>query len=87
MIKGQLKNGFKFKVDEKDLNDMRLVDALAEMEGDPTKLSQVVLMIFGKEQRDRLYKVLEDEKGRVPVDEISKCIEEALNASGDAGKN
>ncbi len=87
MKKGQLKNGFKFNVDGDAINDMRFVDALADMEKDATKISAVVRMLFGEEQTEALYKHVENDKGRVPVDEVIDCVKEVLDSIGDEGKN
>lgn len=44
-------------------------------------------MVFGKEQRKRLYDFLRDENGRVSAEAVSECTIEAIKAIGDAGKN
>ena len=53
--KGTLENGFAYEVDENVLDDMRLVDAIAEAEGEnPLKVSKVMTMVLGDEQKERL---------------------------------
>jgi hypothetical protein len=44
-------------------------------------------MVLGEEQRERLYKMLEDENGRVPADVASEAIAEIFENMGDEGKN
>ena len=86
--KGTLSNGFKDEVDDAVMDDMRLSDAISEsMEDEPLKISKVIKMVLGKEQRERLYKMLEDENGRVPADVASEAIAEIFENMGDEGKN
>lgn len=87
MKKGKTQCGFKYEIDEKLLDDMELIDALALAQGeDPTQLSVVVLKIFGAEQRKRLYDHVRED-GRVPVEKIANIISEVINSLGDDGKN
>lgn len=86
--RGELANGFKYEVDENVLDDMRLVDAIAEAEGEnPLKVSKVVTMVLGDEQKERLYKSLENETGRVPVKVAMDALMEIFNRLGEEGKN
>ena len=86
--KGTLENGFVYEVDENVLDDMRLVDAIAEAEGEnPLKVSKVVTMVLGDEQKERLYKSLENENGRVPVKVAMDALMEIFNRLGEEGKN
>jgi len=86
--KGTLENGFIYEVDENVLDDMRLVDAIAEAEGEnPLKVSKVVTMVLGDEQKERLYKSLENETGRVPVKVAMDALMEIFNRLGEEGKN
>lgn len=88
MKKGKTESGFKYEIDEKVLDDMELIDAMAASQGeDPTQISVVVIKIFGKEQRDRLYDHLRTEDGRVPVTDVANTITEIIESIGDDGKN
>lgn len=87
MKKGKTQSGFKYEIDENVLDDMELIDAMALAQGeDPTQISVVVLKLFGKEQRKRLYDHVRD-NGRVPVNKIADIITEILESLGDDGKN
>lgn len=87
MKKGTLENGFKYEVDENILDDMELLDALAEAEENPLKISIVSKKILGTEQRKRLYDHIRREDGTVPVEEASQAIADILESLGDEGKN
>lgn len=88
MKKGKTESGFKFEIDEKVLDDMELIDAMAASQGDdPTQISTVVVKIFGEEQRKKLYDHVRAEDGRVPIAEVANIITEIINLLGDEGKN
>lgn len=88
MKKGKTESGFKFEIDEKVLDDMELIDAMAASQGeDPTQISTVVVKIFGEDQRKRLYDHVRTEDGRVPVTEVANIITEIINSLGDDEKN
>lgn len=88
MKKGKTKSGFEYEIDENLLDDMELIDAMAAAQGeDPTQISTVVVKVFGKEQRKRLYDHLRTEDGRVPVTDVANTITEVIESIGDDGKN
>ena len=87
MKKGKLENGFEYKVDENILDDMELLDALAEAEENPLKISVVSKKILGDEQRKKLYDHLRRDDGTVPVEEATQSIVDILMDLGDEGKN
>lgn len=62
LCKGTLKNGFEYEVDVDKFESMRFMDVMCEIENNPFAFSKAIKMIFGTEQRDRLYDYL-DEKG------------------------
>lgn len=83
-----LNNGFAVEVDENVIDNMELVDALAEMkdDDDPLGISKVTKLLLGKKQRKALYDSVRTEDGRVPLNEISHAIEEIFAAFDDQGK-
>lgn len=87
MIQGQTSGGFAFELEEKVLDNMELLDAIAESEKDPTAMSRVCLLLLGKDVRARLYDHLREEDGRVPVEAVSVAVIEIFAACGDKGKN
>lgn len=87
-MKGELKNGFVFEVSDETLDDMELVDAMAEAQEDnPLKFSKAVRLLLGEEQRKKLYEIIKAEKGRVSVDAVSAAFVEIMQALGEQGKN
>lgn len=86
--KGTLKNGFTYEVDDEVLDDMYLVEAIAEAQNeDPLKITQVITMIMGADQKNRLYKSLENDKGRVPSSAAVDALQELFEQLGEEAKN
>lgn len=83
MIKGTLKSGFEFEYDETQLDDMRFLDLLAGVEENPLLFSQISTMMLGKEQKEALYKHLEDENGRVSAEAFGQAIGEIMEQSAN----
>lgn len=86
-MKGELKNGFKFEIDDDIQDDMELIDAIAAADENPAKISTVVYMMLGEDQRKKLYDHVRGENGKVSAKAIGECIMEMIEASGETGKN
>ena len=88
MKKIVLENGLELEVNENSLNNMELLDALEEMtEGDELSMSKVVKLMLGKENRKKLYDSIRHKDGRVPLEDVDKCITEIMMLLGEQGKN
>ena len=87
-MKGKLKNGFSFDVDENALDNMELIDAMAEaQEENPAMFSKAVLLLLGKDQRKKLYDHIRADNGRVSVEAVTHSFVEIFEALGEQGKN
>ena len=87
MINGKTKPGFQFSVDENCMNDMELVDILADDSVDESfRMSALVKRLLPNDQRKALYDHVRV-NGRVPVDAIIMEVESIFDAMGIAGKN
>lgn len=93
MKSGKLQNGFKFKVDEASLDDMELLEDLAEIDkGNVLKYPSAIERILGKEQKAKLYdKIRDPETGKVTATATSEALTEIIEVlnsqTEDAGKN
>lgn len=87
MYIGKTQSGFEFEIAEDTLNNMELVDAIAEVDDNPLAISNVVRLLLGKEDRKRLYDHIRTEHGNVPVEAMSTELTQIFEACGDAGKN
>lgn len=82
------KSGFSCDVDPDVLNDMELVDDLADVQaGKMLAISSVCLKILGKDNRARLYDHVRNGAGRVPPDKVDAELGEILKGMGQPGKN
>lgn len=87
MINGVTNSGFHFSVDENSMNDMELVDILADDSIDESfRMSHVVKKLLPGSQRKALYDHVRV-NGRVPVDAVIAEVGEIFNALGQTGKN
>lgn len=87
MLKGKTKSGFAFDIPDERLNNMELLDALAELDaGDSTQMSWVLKQLFSPEQKKALYDHLRTPAGTVPIEAVVAELEEIL-ASGQQAKN
>lgn len=87
MINGKTKTGFEFSVDKNAMNDMELVDILADdTMDDAFRMSHVVRKLMGSGQRKALYDHVRV-NGRVPVDAVIAEVEDIFAAMGNPGKN
>lgn len=87
MRKGKTESGFKFVIDETDLDDMEFIELLADAQEDALKFPKVVERLLGKEQKAKLYDHVRTESGRVPVGAISNAVTEIMVAAGEDTKN
>ncbi len=79
-MKGTTSNGFEFELSQARLNNMELVDALAELEDNPLRIGRVCQLLLGKEQQKRLYDFVRDDEGIVPVDAVESTISEIMSS-------
>ena len=87
-MKGKLENGFEFEVDENILDNMELIDVLAEADqGNPLMVSKAFTMVLGTEQKKTLYDTIRLEDGRVPVETALTALTDVITALGEDGKN
>lgn len=87
MTHGKTTSGFEYEIDESALDNMELLDAIAETDENPLAFSKLVTCLLGAEQRKKLYNHLRTEKGNVPILAVSEEIAEIFRNTGKAGKN
>ena len=86
MAKGILECGFNYEIDESVFEDMEFLDALTEMAENGLKFSTVVKMLFGENQRAKLYDHLKSRGIRPTIDVVSDIVMEIMTSSAE-GKN
>ena len=84
MIKGKTESGFAFEIDETCVNDMRVLDAMVEVEdGNLGGAVRLVNLVFDKQQKKALYAFCADEKGRVDIEKCTRTVFEVLEFDGE----
>ena len=82
-MKGKTSTGFEFDIEDERLDDMELVDIMAEIDENPLLMPKLCKMLLGEEQKKRLYDHLRIEDGRVPIEATTNAIQEIFNSPGD----
>ena len=82
-MKGKTSTGFDFDIEDERLDDMELVDIMAEIDENPLLMPKLCKMLLGEEQKKRLYDHLRSEDGRVPIEATTNAIQEIFNSPGD----
>lgn len=87
MVEIVLDNGLKIQIDENAMDDMELLDLLAQLDdGNGYAIPRVVEHLLGKEQKKALYDSVRV-NGRAPVTKVVESMKEILNKLGETGKN
>lgn len=76
MLKGELKSGFKFEIEDSRLNNYELLEVLSEVDENPLLLPKLLKMLLGDEQKKSLLDHLRDENGMVPSKGVSEAVME-----------
>lgn len=94
--KGKIECGYEFSIDDEMLSDMRAVDALAGLEkameggddwGALKNASWLIKYLLGAKERNKLYKMLENEDGKVTTEAATEALGQIFEALGDDAKN
>lgn len=91
MRKITLDNGLKLSIDEDVMDDMELLEALAEADGgNILAYPRLVNLMLGQEQKTKLYDKLRGKNGRVSTKATGEVVVEIIRKLGedeDEGKN
>ena len=77
------KSGFEFDIAPEALDDMELVDAIADMDSSPVGISKVLKIMLGNDERRRLYDHVRDDAGRVPASRVAAELEDIFSLLTD----
>ena len=85
MIEGKTKNGFKFKIDERVMDDWRLIRNIALSEStDPSEqikgASNLVTLLLGDQESALMEFIAKKNKGFVPSSVVTDMVTEILTS-------
>lgn len=79
MLKGKTKTGFEFEITDETLDNYELLEAIGDMDENPTVITKIVRLLLGKEGTKKLKDHVRTEDGTVPAskmnDEITEIFE------------
>lgn len=84
MINGKLNCGFEYEIDESVFEDMEFLDALTEITEDGMNLSRILRMLFGKEQRAKLYAHLKSIGVKPTIEVIGDIVYEIMTSTEES---
>lgn len=89
MIEGRTKSGFQYSINDDALDDMELIDALADMDdGEVTSYRYALKSLLGEDQRKALYEHIRSKKtGRVSAKAVFTAFVEILNDAKEKSAN
>lgn len=84
MIKGITSTGFKFEIEDDVLDDWNILKYLKKIdEGEIEYIIDVVPLLLGKEQEEKLEKHLKELEGRIRMTSMAKEISEIMESGKD----
>lgn len=78
MIKGITDSGFEFEIDERQLDNMEFMEALADASEDGVSISKAIRLALGADQKKRMYDFVRTDDGRVPTTDALGLFTEIL---------
>lgn len=83
MAKQKTKSGFEFELSKDRLNNYELLEVISEIEENPLVMPQVLKLLLGKEDTNRLKDHVRTEDGFVPVDKLEDEITEIFYSQSE----
>lgn len=83
MLKGTTSTGFDFSIPDETLDDYELVEAIGDLEENPLRLTKVVDILLGKDEKKRLKEHCKV-NGRVSAKRMEEEITEILTSNSES---
>lgn len=78
MIKGKTESGFNYEIEEEELDDIELLELLADVGANPLLVPKIVTKVLGNDQKKALYDHVRDKNGRASTTRVSEEFTEIL---------
>lgn len=82
-IEGVTKSGFAYSIDKNRLQNYELLEVLADVDENPILMPKLLVMLMGKEEKDKLIDFLRIEDDTVPSDKVAETIAEIFEEVGE----
>lgn len=76
MIKGTLKNGFEFHIDENTFDDFEIVELFAKVNKNPIYLGDLMERWLGADQKTALLESLRRDDGKIHTSDVFAALTE-----------
>lgn len=84
MKTGKTSTGFEFKIEDDALDDYELLEVLSEVDkGDYGKITDMIKMLLGTEQKEKLKEHVRDENGKVSAAKLMDEVKDIFEASNE----
>lgn len=89
MTTGKTRTGYEYEFNEDLINDMEVIDALADVTSGENvlALSAVMKKLFAPDERAKLYDHVRTEDGRVPTDALMEEIRDIMEGADEGKKS
>ena len=78
--------GYKCTIAPEVLDDMRMLEMIAEMEDNAMVLPKFLTLLLGEKQKEALYRHVETKDGRVPLEPLQNEIADIIKGMGEDAK-
>ena len=85
-MKIELNDGLEFELNDKAVNDWRLVEMFSQIEDNPFLIVNVAKFILTEESYAKLLKVNTDEEGHIDAEKIEQMLVDIFMASNTTKK-
>lgn len=86
MLEGKLKNGFEVKIEDENLDDFEVLEALCDIEEDSNNITKMIFIfkrLLGKTQYDKLKEHMRSESGKISATEMADVLGEIFSLGSD----
>ena len=77
-VTGVTKAGFRFSIDPEIMTDMRFIELMEKVDSTGFGVSDLLNLMFGKKQKENLYKFCQEKDGKIPARKIYDTIKEIM---------
>jgi hypothetical protein len=86
MLKGKTSTGFKYQLEDAQLDNYELLESFEELDDNPMILPRVLKMLFGKQQINELKEHVRNKQGIVPAQSMMNEIQEMFEGNATLKK-